>query len=168
MPWGKNCSDGVTEFLTSRIVENSPALVIWHSSWETSSRIVDDQFYKFGTKEADALILKEINDSVDILKSQGAQVVLMTNPPRAENIFGRSDEEDAQIEHLNGLFFRYAFTHPEVRVLDLTPIVCPTGSPCDEYVDGVRLRPDGGHYEGDGPAWVAPRIIKALKDLMAK
>ena len=171
VPWGKNCSDGVTEFLTSRIVENNPALVIWHSSWETASRIVDDQFYKFGTKEADTLILKEIDKSVDILRSQGAQVVLMTNPPRAENtsVLARSDEEDAQIEHLNGLFFRYAFTHPEVRVLDLTPIVCPNGSPCGEYVDGVRPRPrDGGHYEGDGPAWVAPKIIKALKDLMAK
>ena len=95
----------------------------------------------------------------------------MTNPPRAENtsVLARSDEEDAQIEHLNGLFFRYAFTHPEVRVLDLAPIVCPNGSPCGEYVDGVRPRPrDGGHYEGDGPAWVAPKIIKALKDLMAR
>ena len=157
--------------MTSRIVENNPALVIWHSSWETASRIVNDQFYKFGTKEADTLILKEINESVDILKSQGAQVVLMTNPPRAENtsVLARSDEEDARIEHLNGLFFRYAFTHPEVRVLDLTLIVCPNGSPCGEYVDGVRPRPrDGGHYEGDGPAWVAPKIIKALKDLMAR
>jgi four helix bundle protein len=45
-----------------------------------------------------SISLKEINESVDILKSQGAQIILMTNPPRAENtsFWARSDEEDAR------------------------------------------------------------------------
>ena len=30
-------------------------------------------------------------------------------------------------------------------------------------VDGLRLRPrDGGHFEGDGPEWVAPRLLDAV------
>ena len=54
--------------------------------------------------------------------------------------------------------------HPEsVTVVDLAKIVCPQGAPCPEEGAGVTLRPrDGGHYEGDGPAWVAPRLLDAV------
>ncbi len=170
IPWGKTCSDGTIDYLTSQIEEKNPALVLWHSSWESAGRIVDGQYYEFGTPQADAMLFNLIDQSAKILESRGAQLVLVTNPPRAQNndLGYGSAEEDARIEHLNLLFQKYAFSHPEVRILDLAAIVCHKGTPCPEYVGGVRLRPrDGGHYEGDGPAWVAPQLLDALAKLLA-
>ena len=66
--------------------------------------------------------------------------------------------------HLNDLFRQYAAAHPDrVAVLDLAALVCPAGPPCPTEVEGVTLRPvDGGHFAGDGPAWVAPRVLDRL------
>ena len=50
-----------------------------------------------------------------------------------------------------------------VAVADLASIVCPTGGPCGATVDGVALRPrDGNHIEGDGPAFVGPRLYDEI------
>ena len=62
------------------------------------------------------------------------------------------------------LFGRFAARHPaEVGVTDLSAIVCPHADPCAASVDDVVLRPyDGNHFEGGGPAWVAPRLYSAV------
>jgi len=96
----------------------------------------------------------------------GARLVLLTVPPNATGPMRPTIDETAtkRTLHFNGLLRQYAAAHPDrVAVLDLAAIVCPTGPPCPTEVDGVTLRPDdGGHFAGDGPAWVAPRVLDRL------
>ena len=92
-------------------------------------------------------------------------------PPHADTSelhpFGEGEASRASYLHLNRVLREFAKRHPEdVAVADLASIVC-TKKDCPASVDGVVLRPrDGGHFEGDGPAWVAPRlytdVIRAL------
>lgn len=51
-------------------------------------------------------------------------------------------------------------------VIELDPIVCPTGWPCPEVIDGVRLRRDQMHLTAEGAAWVVPQLEQKLLDVL--
>ena len=97
---------------------------------------------------------------------------MVTVPPKADTSelhpFGEGAASRASYLHLNRVLRVFAKRHPDdVAVADLASIVCTKKDSCPPAVDGVVLRPrDGGHFEGDGPAWVAPRlyaeVIRAL------
>lgn len=141
-------------------------VVTWLSSWETSNRLVDGAGYVFGTPEADAKILSLVDEAVGRLTSGGARLVfILEAPPTTGRIRPVSDPQDvADAAHLNDLLRQYAAHHPDrTGVLDLGPIVCPSGPPCATEVDGITLRPeDGGHFSEEGAAYVAPRIADLL------
>lgn len=167
IPWGPTCTDGTVSYLNDAIQATHPQLVLWLSSWETSDRVIDGHFYAFGTPDADAAILGKFEETRRILTAGGAHLVMLTMAPRAAHSdTGPADnpDEDAHYLHLDELLRRFADQQPDsVSVVDLNPIVCPKGPPCPETVGGVRLRPnDGAHFAGDGPAWVAPRLLNAI------
>jgi peptidoglycan/LPS O-acetylase OafA/YrhL len=166
IPWGRDCSDGTEPYLTSQIAEQAPQTVLWLSTWETADRLVGGRLYRFGNKAADEMVLDRLEESRTLITANGARLVLLTNPPRAERAetYVRDAEDDRKIVHLNELFGEFAAAHPDsVSVVDLAEIVCPGGPPCPEEVEGVTLRPrDGGHYEGEGPRWLAPRLLDAV------
>lgn len=141
-------------------------VVTWLSTWETANRVVDGQAYVFGTPEADAKLLELIDESAQQVMAGGARLVFLTMPPNTTgpNRPVVTDEDNRRVLHLNDLFRQYAAAHGDrVSVLDLASIVCPTGPPCPTEVEGVTLRPvDGGHFAGDGPGWVATRVVAAL------
>jgi hypothetical protein len=89
---------------------------------------------------------------------------MVTVPPKADTSelhpFGDGEASRAQYLHLNRVLREFAKRRPgDVAVADLASIVCTKKDSCPATVDGVVLRPrDGGHFEGDGPAWVAPRL----------
>jgi peptidoglycan/LPS O-acetylase OafA/YrhL len=172
LPWGRGCANSTLGYLDTAVRDDQPTTVLWLSTWETLGRIIDGKLVEFGTPAFDAALLAEFEESRVHLTSGGAHLVLITNAPRAEHsdtVFNIPDET-SRTQHLNRLYKTFAAQHPEsVTVVDLAAIVCPTGPPCPEFVDGVRLRPrDGGHYEGDGPAWVAPRLLDAISAAVAK
>jgi peptidoglycan/LPS O-acetylase OafA/YrhL len=172
VPWGRGCADGTDAYLDEAIRDDTPNTVLWLSTWETSDRIVAGRLFKFGQPTTDRILLRKLELSREHLTAGGARLVLVTNTPRAEHsdTYVRDPAEDAKIQHLNALYRRFAALHPnDVTVVDLAGIVCPSGPPCPEYVDGLRLRPrDGGHYEGDGPSWVAPRLLDAIEQALAQ
>lgn len=141
-------------------------VVTWLSTWETANRVVDGQAYVFGTPEGDAKLLELIDESAQQVMAGGARLVFLTMPPNTTgpNRPVVTDEDTRRALHLDDLLRQYAAAHGDrVAVLDFASIVCPTGPPCPTEVDGVTLRPvDGGHFAGDGPAWVAPRLLDAL------
>ena len=95
----------------------------------------------------------------------GARLVLVTIPPQADNPLETPKRYQApRTEHLNTLLAEFAAAHPnDVNLVDMAEIVCPGGAPCPTVVDGIVLRPkDGGHYEAEGAAWVAPRFVDQL------
>jgi peptidoglycan/LPS O-acetylase OafA/YrhL len=164
--WGKTCEDSTNNYLSGTVQLDKPQVVLWLSTWEDSDRIVDGTDYKFGTPAADRVLLAKLEDSRKLVTATGARILLLTNPPRAEHsdVIVHDPAEDVKLEHLNDLYRQFAALHPEdVAVVGLDKIVCPGGAPCPEYVDGLRLRPrDGGHFEGDGPGYVAPRLLDAV------
>jgi lysophospholipase L1-like esterase len=141
-------------------------VVTWLSTWEDSNRVVDGVGYVFGTPEADAKLLELIDEAVQQLTSRGARLVFLVNPPPTSGPM-RPEIDPAAVargQHLGALLRRYASEHADrVGLIDLTPIVCPTGPPCPTEVDGVTLRPtDGGHFGADGAAYVASRLLDQL------
>jgi lysophospholipase L1-like esterase len=104
--------------------------------------------------------------------ANGGRLVFLTNPPTAPNpLRGIPAGDAAKFAHLNDLYAKFAAQHPDdVTVVDLGELVCPGGAsngPCPVTQDGVTLRPkDGGHYEADGAAWVAPRLMPKIYDAL--
>jgi hypothetical protein len=135
-------------------------------------RIVDGRLYRFDTPEGDAMLLENLDESRRILTASGARLILLTIPPRAEtsDTRVRDPAEDARFEHLNRLYRDFARAHADsVEVVELSEILCPGGPPCPESIDGVRPRPrDGGHFEGQGPEWLAPRLLDAVVAALAQ
>ena len=167
IPWGPGCADGTLSYLTQAVQEADPQVVLWLSTWETADQLVNGQFYAFGSPAADALLLQELEQSREVLTAGGARLVLVTIAPRAETsatVPTDNPAEDQQYLHLDALLRTFAAQHTNsVTVVDLARIICPSGPPCPPEVDGVDLRPnDGGHFAGDGPAWVAPRLMDAI------
>ena len=160
--WGSACADGTAEYQSGAVRDTTPDTVIWLSTWETSDQIFDGTVARFGTPEGDAALLTELEEAWARITSGGARLVLVAVPtPATDGEVSplRADEGDRR-RHLTALFRRFAALHPDsVAVADLASIVCPDGDPCSGTVEGVKLRPrDGNHFEGDGPAWVAPRL----------
>jgi hypothetical protein len=166
IPWGQACADGTAEYQTGAIADVNPDTVVWLSTWETSDQIFDGRSEQFGTPAGDAALLAELEAGFERLSAGGARLVLVTVPgPAAESeVHPLRASEPERRRHLTRLFRRFATAHPDrVAVADLATIVCPDGDPCDARVDGVVLRPrDGNHFEGDGPAWVGPRLYDEI------
>jgi len=167
VPWGSDCADGTGSYIDDALRDHAPTTVLWLSTWETADRIIDGKLYRFGVAETDAALLAKLEESHTHVTSTGARLVILTNTPRAEHAdtYVRNASDDTKVLRLNRIYRRFAAMHPDtVSVVDLARIVCPGGPPCPEYVDGIRLRPrDGGHFEGEGPGWVAPRLLDAIE-----
>ena len=165
--WAEACDEALVPYEESLALRKGAETIVWMSTWETSSRWIDGQYYEFGTPETDELTLRLIDEAKQrLLAGTDALLVLALQPPHASfSTQGPADPENVErMVHLNELLERYADEHPvDTRVLDLASIVCPGGPPCAEKVDDIRLRPkDGGHYEPEGAAWLAPRFFQAL------
>jgi hypothetical protein len=141
------------------------------STWETADRWVDGRFYRFGTPEADELVLRLLAEAKDrLLSGSDAIFVVAVQPPNAPTSFGSPDPDAvARMVHLGGLLRDFAARHPgDTRVVDMAAVVCPGGPPCPIEVDGIRPRPDdGGHYSEQGAAWLAPTLFAMLAAAVA-
>jgi peptidoglycan/LPS O-acetylase OafA/YrhL len=166
VPWGEACASDTAKYQRDAIEGVAPDVVLWLSTWETSDGIAGDATVRFGSRAADDALLAELEAGRDRLVAGGARLVLVTVPPPAETseVHPLRADEAIRRRHLGVLFRRFAARHPaDVGVADLSAIVCPRGDPCAASVDGVVLRPyDGNHFEGGGPAWVAPRLYAAV------
>lgn len=165
IPWAAAC-DGSIATHNREVAATGADVVTWLSTWETANRIVDGQGYEFGTPDGDAVLLALIDESAQQLTAGGARLVFLTMAPNTTGPRRPTVDPvaDQRALHLDELLRTYARAHPDrVAVLDLAAVVCPSGPPCPTEVEGVTLRPDdGGHFAGDGPAWVAPRIFDRL------
>ena len=166
LPWVPDCSRGTAGYQERAIAQYPLQVVLWLSSWEASDHLYDGVRLNFDTPEGDAALLADFEQSRQRLTAQGATLVFLTLPGRAENSdVGTYDAFlDPLYEHLNELFADFVAAHPDtVKVVDLASITCPGGPPCPEFVDGVRLRPrDGGHWGPEGAVWTATRLFDAV------
>nr|MBA2281836.1 hypothetical protein [Acidimicrobiia bacterium] len=163
-PWAATCTEAVPE-LQAQGLGTDPDLVVLHSSWETSDRIVAGRHVPFGTTEWDSIVRAELRAAVDRLSAGGAVVALLTIPPIVDGELRVAPADDnARIARLGALLADVARTSDGRAVLvDLAALVCGRHAPCPTTLDGVVLRPlDGAHFEPDGAAVVAPRLADLL------
>jgi hypothetical protein len=169
IPWTPSCADGFEAYVHGALEETHPDVVLWLSTWEAGDVLVAGRVLHLGTPESDAWLLADMDDVRRQVDAVGARLVFVTNAPTAPNPRAPVAPDNAvRLETLNALYHRFADLHPDdTGVADLAPLVCPGGPPCPTAVDGVVLRPvDGGHYEGGGPAWVAPRLLPLIYDAL--
>ncbi len=162
-PWSAECTERVPEVHEQLIGEHDPDLVVWHSTWETADRRVDGTFVEFGTDAGDAAVEAEIDRVLDRLTAAGATVVILAAPPNAPSEFV-ADPDPSRMLHLTALFRDIAQRRDDLTVLDLNPMVCPGGPPCSPTLDGLTIRPDGGHYSAESAVWLVDQLVPALLD----
>jgi len=171
IPWGQACANQTVQYETEAVGEVAPNVVLWLSTWETSDMLDNGVTADFETRAGDAALQAQFEAARARLEVGGARLVMLTLPAPADTseVQPLRPDEGARRAYLNEQIRRFAARHPtDVAVAELASIVCPgPGRSCPNTVDGVTLRPrDGNHFEGDGPAWVAPRlyseIIRAL------
>lgn len=163
--WSPACASSTAQYIDAALKQSQPDVVLWMSTWELSSYRVDGKVLAFGTQPFEEWLTSQIESVRVRAANAGARLVLVAIPPQADNPMGPPKPEQAvRTAYLNALFRRYASTRPtEVGVLELTGLVCPNGAPCPTTIDGIVLRPkDGGHFQAEGAAWVAPRFMDEL------
>jgi peptidoglycan/LPS O-acetylase OafA/YrhL len=171
VPWGPVCAANAPAYEDQAVAATQPEVVLWFSSWETSDTVENGVVTHFGTLAGDTALLRDLDAARARLTAGGARLLLVTVPPPADTseVQPLRPDEGARRAHLDALFWIYALRHPQdVGVVDLARILCPStdgdGGGCPATTaDGVVPRPrDGNHFEGDGPAWVAPRLYSAM------
>jgi lysophospholipase L1-like esterase len=99
-------------------------------------------------------------------------VVVTEAPPSPNDAQGVANTsnavDDASYARLDTILGQFAqLNSTDVTVVDLSRHVCPTGPPCPELVDGLRLRPDGRHFTPAAASieaqWLMPRIVAAVR-----
>ena len=160
-PWSDECVERVPVVHDQLIREHDPDLVIWHSTWETADRLLDEAFLEFGTPEHDTALADEIETVFERLTAGGAEIVILVAPPNAPNPF-IAEPDPTDMLHLADQLEIAANRFDDLSLLDLNPIVCPGGPPCPEIIDGLTLRPDGGHYSDTAAVWLVAQLTDTL------
>ena len=136
--------------------------------WHIRDREVDGRLLEFGTPEADAYLLSELQVAIDLLSSQGAPVALLTAPYFKMpdwTLYGEEYLSAAEdIDQLNGLYREAARRNPgRVTIIEFNRFLSPEG----EYpgtLNGVAILADGIHFGEEGSAfvgrWLAPKIVE--------
>jgi hypothetical protein len=167
----EGCERVVVELQRGLAARDGASTVVAMSTWETADRWVDGRFYRFGTPEADALLLRLLAEAKDrILAGSDALFVVTLQPPNAPSPSGSPSPDSVnRMLHLQYLLRAFAAAHPaDTRVVDMASMVCPGGPPCPVEVEGVVPRPtDGAHYSAEGAAWLAPKVWTALAAAVA-
>jgi peptidoglycan/LPS O-acetylase OafA/YrhL len=95
----------------------------------------------------------------------GAELVLVTAPP-ALPVDGAPTSRARYLESVgcgNQVLHDVAKALPgTVRLVDLEAHLCTVDGTCDRTLDGVVLRPDGGHFRGPGAVIVGKWILHQL------
>jgi hypothetical protein len=98
------------------------------------------------------------------LRATGAPVVLLTAPGSSLSwVLERVKPGMAErVACTNQQLRDIAADTPGVTVIDLASYICPPGQECKQEIDGVDLREDGLHFQGDGARavnnWLIPQV----------
>ncbi len=138
--------------------------VIVTGAWDIFDREIDGELLAVGTPEHDAYLASELDVAADVLTGQGGSVVLMTSqcfdiPSKGIPWEERGDE--TRVDAINEVFRSFAERRPDVELVDLHGLLCPTGQ-YQASLDGVTLHEDGAHFVPEGATlvwrWLEPQL----------
>jgi peptidoglycan/LPS O-acetylase OafA/YrhL len=138
---------------------------------EQYDRMTPSGVVRFGTREYEQFLDRELDWRVAVLGRQGLPVVLLTVPchrvlESGTDPHGRITNDLQRVHWLNDVQRRYAAAHPDtVRLIDLYGLLCSNGytdtlgnvSPV--HTDGLHLSPAGVQFVW---RWLGPQL-RALK-----
>lgn len=113
---------------------------------------------------------QRLDAMIDDLRSTGGAVVLVSSPGSTVSwVVEASPPGMAErVACLNDLLAEVAEARPGVGFVDLARYICPTPDRCLDRIDGVDLRPDTVHFEGESARlvnrWLIPRALDAARD----
>lgn len=161
---GDACAPVHEEFIRVTATSYVSRATVWIASWDAYDRLVDGVSYRVGTDEWWTKMTELVDETADVLASQGAHLFFVSLAPvAADNETEHKDTAfDERIATYNQLLRDYALNNPDrATFIDLAARVCPSRltSSCPAVVEGIALRPkDGVHFDGAGARW-ASRII---------
>lgn len=168
-PWSYDCTDAVNRVQAEGLAAVQPDLVLFHSSWETSDRLVGDRFVRFGTPEWEAVVRRELAAATARLTAGGARMAILTVPPAVDGDLQPADAEGNRRKARYDRLLRSIVAADPQRLLlvDLAELVCAGDvRRCPAEVGGIRLRPlDGIHFEDEGARWVAAKLASVVTSL---
>jgi peptidoglycan/LPS O-acetylase OafA/YrhL/lysophospholipase L1-like esterase len=151
LPDPDGCHDWPSRW-AAELASFRPQVALLTLAWPgIGDRIVDGEARHPCDSVFDAYYQREVVAAIDTLHANGARVVVATTPYAA-----LPGVDNARVDCLNATYRAAVAQRPGAEVLDLASWLCD-GTACRTDSDGVDLRPDGVHFEGDG-AVVAGRF----------
>ncbi|MEP6760043.1 MAG: acyltransferase family protein [Sporichthyaceae bacterium] len=146
--------------------DNPDVAFILVGRWETMNRVLKGRWTHVGDPKFDALLRLELERAIRVAGSQGARVVVATEPynRRGEQLDGSLFPEDQpqRVTDWNRVLRSVAAAHPNVRVVEFCARVSPGGQ-FTMTAGGVRVRTDGVHLTPEGvKSWIAPWLVPQL------
>jgi hypothetical protein len=153
----QNCPKVAREKQNEMVFRFRPRVVVWADIMEWSDIKLNNRIVAAGSEEWKRLMREGWNRTLGRLGR--ANVVLIL--PTWWAGWPRNSPGPFPVEQQRVLFRSWAERHPgQVSVVDLGPVICPAGPPCQQVVDGVQLRTDHAHYTPEG-------IRRAIAKIMA-
>ncbi len=120
---------------------------------------------KFGTKASDKYLLAHLDKDIDVLRSKGGKVVVLTSPynHRTNQTVDWPEDHLDRTDHWNQLLRKYVKQRkdPGVTLADLNKFVSPDGQ-YTNTLEGMELRYDGVHFNPEASVrifqWLLPQL----------
>ena len=153
------------ERLTDVLVTDEYDVVIVALGNDASHRLVDGARVELGSARHQELLTAFLDDIGGLVRRHGAELVLLTLPPRGDTFESELDQDGIRERTMREELQTYAGARG-VRILDLYQVICPDGD-CARPPEGFDRdwRPDGFHFTTEGARWVADWITEELVDL---
>ena len=156
------CADWPNRFREIVDLWDPQIVVLLIGAWDAYDVRMDGEWVEFGTPRHDEFVLDEVRQAVDVLRSHGAQVVLLTTPyfqPRHDVVDpDRSAYNPTRVDHLNALLRQVK----GVTLFDLNGFLDPEGHYTSDALDVADARGDGVHFTPEGADlvghWLAPKL----------
>jgi hypothetical protein len=117
----------------------------------TNQRLIADQYRMSCDPVYDSSLQSSFTDMLKTMEAYGPVWLVLPPYDRAFDNGTSFSGRDAHTDCTNhDLRAAVAAAGPNAAAIDLGSFVCPNGPDCVEEVNGVKLRPDGLHYEGPG------------------
>ena len=167
-PMDKHClnsagSDAWPKVWKADLAKEKPNVVmVLVGRWEVANRTYKEHWTNIENPTYAGYVRQQLEDAVQVARSGGAHVVLMTAPcyDSGEQPNGDPWPEDSRtrLSIYNGIVRQVAAVAPDTSLLNFNAMACPGGH-YEEYMDGVQVRQsDGVHFAFDGGDVFASRI----------
>ena len=108
----------------------------------------------------DKLYRRDLREAADVLAGRGATVVFTSAAP---SLTAAASREERRHTVCDNRLRRQVARATGSGFVDLMAFVCPHGT-CPREINGVVLRPDGQHYEGEGGRLVAGYLLHQARE----